>query len=131
MIRAHVEAVLARLREDPALADKVFEGVVQNRPPVYCTVFANNGFREVERFTGPQSTATFTFTVHSVAADPSKAQQVAEHVFTQLLGFTPTVAGRRCRRIRHAVSRPVEADKDLSPWLWFCVDEFDLTSEPA
>jgi hypothetical protein len=130
-IRAHKTAVLDRLKADPFLASITFEGIVTGGPSHYVSVFVNSGFREAERLTGPQATSTFTFTIHSVGSTPDQAQLVAEHVFAQLLDYTPTVTGRRARRIRHAVSQPVQEDRDVTPWIYYCVDQFDLTSEPA
>jgi hypothetical protein len=48
----------------------------------------------------------------------------------QQLDYTPTVAGRQCGSLRHAASQPVQIDRDVSPPLYYCVDEFDLTSDP-
>lgn len=129
-IRAHKNAILARLREDSVLASATFEGVVTDRPQRYCTVFTDSGYRTVERLAGPSATALFTYTVHSVGSTPDQAQAVAEHVFAQLLDFTPTVAGRLCGRLRHAASQPVQQDPDI-PDLYFCVDEFDVSSDPV
>jgi hypothetical protein len=95
-IRAHKTAVLDRLKADPFLASITFEGIVTGGPSHYVSVFVNSGFREAERLTGPQATSTFTFTIHSVGSTPDQAQLVAEHVFAQLLDYTPTVTGRRC-----------------------------------
>ncbi|WP_223690109.1 DUF3168 domain-containing protein [Leifsonia poae] len=135
MIRAHVNAILARLREDTVLQGFTFEGVVlpdvqENRPQRYCTIFTNSGYRTVERLSGPSATATFTYTIHSVGTDPQQAQAVAERVFAQLLDYTPTVVGRQCGRLRHAASQPVQVDTDVKPPLYYCVDQFDLTSDP-
>lgn len=131
MIRAHKQAIIDRLKADPFLAAITFDGLVTDGPSHYASVFMNNGYREAERLTGPPVTATFTATIHSVGTTPDQAQLVAEHVFAQLLGHTPTVTDRQCRRIRHAASQPVQADRDVTPWIWFCADQFDLTSDPA
>lgn len=129
-IRDHANAVLARLRADTVLAGCTFEGVVIDRPDRYCTLFLDNGEWEADRFTGPQDVATFTATIHSVGSTAEQAQMVAERVFAQLLGFTPTVANRYCRRIRHVNSQPVQLDQDVSPPLYWCADTFSFTSSP-
>lgn len=131
MIRAHKNAVLARLREDAILADSTFEGEVSARPARYCTVYVDSGFRQVERFTGGSGVADFSFTIHSVGSTQEQAQLVAERVFAQLLDWTPTIAGRNSRRMRHVASRPVAYDTDIDPPLYFAVDVFDLTTAPA
>lgn len=130
MIRAHKNAVLARLREDAILADSTFGGEVTTRPARYCTVYVDSGFRQVERFTGGSGVADFSFTIHSVGSTQEQAQLVAERVFAQLLDWTPTIAGRNSRRMRHVASRPVAYDTDIDPPLYFAVDVFDLTTAP-
>lgn len=124
-----MNAILSRLREDSVLSTVTFEGAVTDRPQRYCTVFTNSGYRTVERVTGPSATAEFTYTVHSVGSTPMQAQAVAERVFAQLLDYVPTVEGRQCSRLRHAGSQPVQQDFDV-PDLYYCVDQFDLTSDP-
>lgn len=131
MIRAHKNAVLARLKLDSVLSTATFDGEVSGTPSKYCVVYVNSGRRESERFSGPSQFATFAITIHSVGTTAEQAQLVAERVFAQLLDWTPTVVGRNCRRIRHAVSRPVDMDKSVSPVLYYAVDVFDLTSAPA
>jgi hypothetical protein len=132
LIRAHVDAVLERLRADAVLADSTFDGDVTGSPERYCNVYVNNGVRDQTRFTGPQSRAEFSFTIHSVGTDRKQAQLVAERVFAQLLDWTPTVPGRQCLRMRHAVSQPVQKDPDTAdPTYWYGFDVFDLISDPA
>lgn len=130
-IRAVKKALMDRLKEDTVLAPVVFEGVVTNRPNRYVTIFTDSGYRESERFTGGQWTSTQGFTVHSVGTTPDQAQYVAERVFAQLLDHVLVVPGRTCRRIRHASSQPVQQDTDISPPLYYTVDEFDVTHIPA
>jgi hypothetical protein len=124
-------AVLERLREDPFLATTTFEGVVTNRPARYCTLFANNGPTEVSRFSGYESRVLFTYWVHSVGTTPDQAQLVGDHVLGQLLNARLSVAGRRCWPLRHPASQPVQIDRDVTPALWYGVDQFDLVSDPA
>ena len=130
-IRAVKNALLARLREDLTLKNIVFEGVVTARPNRYVAVYSDSGLREAERFTGGQWTSTQSFTIHCVSESPDKAQEIADRVFAQLLDHVLEVPDRRCRRIRHGSSQPVQLDSDVSPPLWYTVDEFDVTSTPA
>lgn len=131
MILAHTNAVLSLLRADATLAGIVFQGVVTNRPARYVTVYTNNGPREVSRLTGPQSAVTFTYIVHSVGQTPEQAQWVAEKVYLQLVDAVPNVPGRVVSPIRSVSSLSVQIDRDIDPPLWYCVDEFDLHTEPA
>lgn len=131
MIRAHVDAVLARLRADSILADSTFDGQVVGTPERYCVVYSSGGVRNSERLTGRSVFADFSFTIHSVGSTAEQARLVEERVIAQLLDWTPTIAGRNCRRMMHVVSRPVDMDKDVSPPLFYGVDVFDLTTAPA
>lgn len=135
-IRDHAAATLARLREDDVLANATHEGLVETdengeRPQRYLSVFSDNGEYEAERVTGPAATVTFTYTLHSVGSDPQQARAVAERAFAQLLGFRPTIPGRRCGRYRHTYSQQIQIDDSVKPPLWFGVDEFELTTDPA
>ena len=129
MIRAHVDAVLARLREDTDL--DVYEGAVPTGSECYVTVWTNSGLRTADRLAGPSSVGTFTFTVHSVGSEPAQAQAVAEHVFTQLLDWTPDIPGYQPRRVRHTATVPVTRDIDGRPPVYFCTDEFTLATQPT
>jgi len=135
MIRKHKAAYLARLREDADLASRVFEGDV---PPLngeprnrYVNVYVNSGVRRVERFMGSQSEATFTYTVHSVSVSADAAQELSDRVMAQTLDHVLIVEGRVCRRLIHTNSQPTAIDRDISPPLWYAVDQFDVTSSPA
>lgn len=131
MIREHINAVLSRLRAHPDLKDIVYQGIVTTRPTKYCSVFVNNGDRTQERYTGGQWTADFTITVHSVGSTPEQAQWVAERVYEQLLGARLSVPGRSARPVRAQSALPVQTDRDVSPPLFYTVDEFGFTTAPA
>jgi hypothetical protein len=133
-IRLHVNAVLARLRQNPILADCTFQGVVEDtpeRPQLFCAVFPDSGFREQSRYTGGQIQETYSFTIHSVGITADQAQHVAELVYTQLLGVVLAIDGRKCWPIRSVVSRPLQIDRDANPAMHYCVDVFELTTQPA
>lgn len=131
MIREHIDAVLARGREDPILATAGFEGLVTNRPQFYWTVYFNSGERRAERLTGLSSTATFTFITHSVGVTPTQAVEVDDRVVTQFLDYQLNVPGRICGRIRHESSTPLSLDRDVSPALWFIANAWSFTSDPS
>jgi hypothetical protein len=133
-IRLHVNAVLARLRQDPILADCTFQGVVEatgERPQLFCAVFPDSGFREQARYTGGQIQETYSFTIHSVGITADQAQHVAELVYAQLLGVVLAIDGRKCWPIRSVVSRPLQIDRDVTPAVHYSVDVFELTTQPA
>lgn len=128
---AHNKALLARLRAHPDLASIVFEGKVMGAPAKYVVVYPSTPSHTVERFTGRNTQQDYTYTVHSVGATPEQALWVADRVIAQLLDHVLVVPGRSCRRLRHPVGRPVDEDEDVTPHLFFTVDQFDLTSSPA
>lgn len=133
MIRAHKNAVLTRLRQDTLLAGRTYEpDEIIKGAEAYCVVYSDNGWQEQSRLTGPLARVTYTYTIHSVARTQDAAQKLAESVYAQLLNWTPTVTGRKCWRIRPAASQPVRKDDDarIIP-LYYGVDVFELTSEPA
>ena len=130
MIRAHAQAIKARLEADTVLAGSTFQGEVLNRPARFCTFYMDSGYREVERFTGAHSQVTFSITVHSAGTTSEQCQLVAERVMAQLLDFTPTVAGFKCRRLIHAASQPMTLDRDVLPPMYFIADQFDLVTTP-
>lgn len=131
-IRLHKRAILARLREVTAIADKVFEGRVPNRTEAYAALHTDTGRYESDRFTGPQGgTVTYRYWLHSIGSTPEQAQAVAECVHRQLIGWRPAVDGYRCSRMVHRASQPTQLDDTVRPPLYFCVDQFDLTSSPT
>ena len=133
MIRAHHDAFMARLREHPMLATCTYDTnpTGATRPERYCVVYSTNGARSAERLTGPDVTADVHHTVHCVGMTTAQAQLVAEKVFEQVLNWTPNIAGRRSRRVRHLGSRPIAVDEEITPNLWFTVDVFGVTRAPA
>lgn len=130
-------AVLARLRADAWLTAATFDDEVtpEERPQRYALVTSNAGVQTAQRLTQAVKATTarreITYTIRSVGTTRAQAIAVADRVAAQLLGFIPTVSGRRCWPIRHAISRPAQKDTDPNPPLWYCVDEFDLTSDPG
>lgn len=131
MIRATAAAIQARLEEDPVLAECTFEGIVTDKPDRYASFFLNSGVRYGDRLSGPDVSADFTLTVHSVGETPYGAQAVAERVLAQLLNYKLIVAGRDCSLLRHTASVPIGTDPDVSPALFYGVDEFSFTSDPV
>ena len=131
MPRAHTDALLARLRADTGLSGVVFEGVVTDRPARYCTVFADQGRHESERLDERQIQSAYRYVIHSIGSTPEQARWVGERVFAQLFDWRPVIPGRTCWRARHVGGQAMQIDRDVSPPLWFVVDEFELRSTPA
>lgn len=133
MIRAHKNAVLARLRSDAALASVVVDGAVDpNAPPVlppYVVVYMDSGRRSVDRISSVTPTqADFRITTHCVGVDVDQAEYLAEKVFSLLLGWTPVVNGWSPVAIQHQRTAPPQTDRSVNPATQYISDVFTFTS---
>jgi hypothetical protein len=124
-VRKTAAAITARLQEDAILNGSTFQGVVQNRPARYLSLFLSGGRREQSRFTGP----SYTMVTHAVGTTPEQAQLVEERAQAKLIDWTPSVDGFQCRRIQHASSQGLEIDTDTSPPLYYLASSYSLTME--
>ncbi len=131
LIEAHAAAVFTRLRADSELTAVVFEGDVAGDPDRYVNVFHDTGFYSAHDFTDSTGDVAVTFTIHSIGKQRWQAVWGSGRVTAQLLGFVPTIAGRRCWRITHEGSQPVRKDTDVTPPKFLAVDRFILRSTPA
>jgi len=137
MIRAHVDALLARLRLHAALATVVVDGIVDpaNPPkdPPYVAVQVDSGVKSVERESSEVPTkADFRITVHSVGVDANQARYFAEKVHDQFLaGWRPVVTGWAPQAVQHRRSTPAQPDTSITPASQYITDVFTLTSRKA
>lgn len=131
LIEKHAEAVLDMIRADPQLATSVFEGDVTGDPERYVNVYHDTGFYSAHDYVDNNVDVEVTFTIHSVGVDRWQASWVSGRVTAALLGIKPVVDGRRCWRITHAGSQPVQKDMDVEPPKFFAVDRFVLRSTPS
>lgn len=136
MIRAHVDALLARLGADAALAGKVIDGIVDPLappvPPPYVAVQVDSGVRTVERESSEQPTqADFRIITHAVGVDANQARYFAEKVLAQFLGWRPVVTGWAPQAVQHRRSSPVQPDTTINPARQYITDVFNLTSRRA
>lgn len=84
-----------------------------------------------DRVTAPQSKdsdAEYVYTVRSVGPIADSALATADVVTAQLVGFTPSVVGRRCSRIKLEDGGVVEMDSSISPPLFYVDQDFLLIS---
>jgi hypothetical protein len=128
--RAHDAAVLARIREIPALSEVVFDGDVEGRPQRYVNVHSNRGIGRADRLAGLGRRTRKTYWVHSVGASKAQADAVAERVIAKLSDWKPDVEGFACERLRHESSQPTQKDVTDKPPIYYAVDVFDLYTEP-
>jgi hypothetical protein len=135
-IRDHVDAVFARLRSDPVLADKVIDVDPRSGDPdtppwpaPYVAVYASNGFDGYGRVACETPTSIhFIFLIHSVGENASQARAVAGKVWLLLTGWKPTVTGWRPNALKRETDTPFYPihDKDFSPELVYTTDRYDL-----
>lgn len=130
MSRAIDNAIFTRLREVIGLP--VFPGgEVEGQPSRYVVVWVNSGARSADRYTNEQINVSKTYTVHSVGLTMEQAGWVNDKVLEQLINFRPTVDAWSFQRLKHAVSRPAQIDRDVNPPLAYLVDQFDLYGVPT
>ena len=136
MIRAHTDALLARLRADSAMAAIVVDGIIDPAaaplPPPYVAMQIDSGVRTVERESSEQPTqANFRITTHAVGVDANQARYFAEKVLAQFLGWRPVVTGWAPQAVQHRRSSPVQPDTTINPAPQHITDVFNLTSRRA
>ena len=136
-MRAHYKAVKARLEASPVLAGNVYNTLAKSADGSLITtsyVILYGGAPDVlndDRVSAPQSKdsdAEYVYTVRSVGVNADAALATADVASTQLIGFVPTLAGRRCQRIRLDDGGSVEMDSSLTPPLFFIDQDFLLIS---
>ena len=144
-IEAHARAVLDLLdadNADPALV--VYDGKVPTNPstgksvpPPYVVVYLTVQTPSAEM--PPDSTSldmdsdrvVLRAYLHSVGANAQAARMVADRCRTQLLGVTPTIAGRECWPIRQDEGLPATRDESTGTLVMDQVDVYRLESVPA
>lgn len=132
-MRAHKAAILARLREEPRLANIVFDSdpdaeSAAARPVQYVVVYSDTGSYEAERLTFNQTVAEYEYEIQCVHATNEAALAVAEAVMGQLMNWRPLVEGRSCWPIRHVSSDEVQRDRALNQF--YTDDVYVLRSTP-
>jgi hypothetical protein len=133
----HVAAVLDRLRDDADLAPRVFRGNATKTPDGkprtrYVTAWVGAPGRAEGRYGGRQDVERYRFTLHATSVDPADAGDLDDAITAQLLGWTPTIAGRVCRPMRCTDEEPAEMqyDADLDPPLYWIASTWELVTEP-
>ncbi|MDT0211241.1 hypothetical protein [Curtobacterium sp. BRD11] len=134
--KQHVDAVLNRLRENTDLAPRVFQGNATKDPSGkprtrYVTAWVGTPRRTEGRYGGRQDVDRYRFTLHATSIDPHDAGDIDDAITAQLLGWTPTIAGRVCRPMRtDEESVEMQYDPDLSPPLYWIPSTWELVTEP-
>lgn len=129
--RDHTRALLEWLREDPELAEIVFDGYVPGTAPSrYVLVFGQSLEHEVDRFAGPQRGLTSRHTIHAIGEVPAEAQYLADRVAARLVGARIPVDGRESGPVRHESGLPVRLDSSIPPAVYFIADDYAWRSTP-
>lgn len=141
-MRAHYQAVKARLHADSALSAKGIYDAVRVDPtqglPVQATyIVLFGGAADVlddGRLSAPQlanSDAEYTYTVRAISTTVDGVMAVMTKVHTQLVGCIPIVAGRNCSPMSLDFSSDVRPDNSVNPPMYFMDCEFILKSSRA
>lgn len=137
----HTNAVLAKIREIPALASKTYAVIVPKdaagnlpaRP--FVVVYPADGVDTQERFTGPRSVQHPRFTLHIVGSSYENVATVAGLVEAQFVsggfGVAPVVAGAHTWGLTWEAPIPVQLDTDVVPPVPYQVIEVGFNVEPA
>lgn len=135
------DALLALIRQDPALADTTFLGELRGpdgaRIPVaaapsrYVLVHGNRGVIRPDRFTGPARRRRKTYWVHAVGQSQRQVEAISERVLARVLNVRLVVPGWVCDPITHEASQPVSVDESSKPPRYLGVDQLDLYASPA
>lgn len=136
----HTNAVLAKIREIPALASKTYavivpkdsNGAFPTRP--YVAVYPADGIDTQSSFTGPRSTQHPRFTLHIVGSSYDNVATVTALVKAKFVvngfGVAPAVAGERTWGLIWSTPQPVQLDDDTVPPIPYQVIELAFDTEP-
>lgn len=135
MSRKQSDAVVARIKEVPQLANAVFKTVAphgQVKP--YVIVHPASGLDTQERFTGPKSTMHPRFTLHVVGSTPDEVESVTDRVkakfIVQGFGVPMVVAGESCRGLWWEAPTPIQVQTDPQPTVIYQVVELGWDADP-
>ena len=126
------DAVLARLRANTLLADKVYEfqqedeGDPSPLPLPYVMVFSDTATHRSDRAANQSENALFNYTLHVAGSSRTQVNATMAEVVKQLLNWRPVVPGRTCWKMAHNFSTPLNTRDDLRPPLFYIVDEWAL-----
>lgn len=137
--RPLIDAVLAQLRADTALADKVHFGAVPDPEhtdapldPPYVVVHADTGTGERERLSSTTTTRTdITLTVQAVGGTATQALWWSDRAAARLMDHRPVVAGYTCEPLRHTDSAAIEQVTEFTPTIHYSSDDYVLTARSA
>lgn len=141
MARAQLaDAFLTRARAAPGPALAVHDGAVPNSPtapkPPYAVVhfrfITPDGERapdlvDIEDSAQPVEMRAY---VHAAGGNAAAAREVADRVYGQVFGWTPTISGLECWPVRHDDSQPPDRD-ETNGLVIVALDVYRLQSVPT
>lgn len=137
MLKAHYDAVKARLEEHVALSGKVHDAVRVNDAGEFVRaayVVLTAGMPETggdrhARSQTHQDNAVFDFKLRAVGTSVNAVMGLLDAVSSQWLGWVPTVAGRRCFAMRYPRQEAaVLPELSVRPPLFYADVEYTLRS---
>jgi len=132
MSRAHAQALLEHLQDETPDTLPVFDTRAPDGAALpYVVLHAGVGTRERTRLGTRVDRTLLSPQTTSVGATPDQARWAAERVHDALVDVRITVDGQQPARLRHNLSRPPEPDLDEDPPVFFVVDLWTLTTNPA
>lgn len=131
MLRAHADAVLARLTTAaPALT--VYDGTAPYPCPTpYLLVIFDGVPEAVDRLTGDQWQAMCGWQASAVGKSRREVQWAAEKARDALKGWVPVVTGRVCGPVKRVASDGVFRDDDVTPPVLVGVDRYEFLTLEA
>lgn len=140
-MKQHTDAVLARIREIPAVASKTYAVVVpkdgNGAPPArpYVVVYPADGIDTQERFTGGRNEQHPRFTLHIVGSSYDNVATVTALVKAKFIsdgfGIPLVITDERTRNLYWSSPVPVQVDTDVVPAIPYQVIELGFDSEPV
>jgi len=136
-VKAEYAAVSARLQADTALLvrDTVYAASGDVFQGSYLVLFGGAPDELDDQRSSRQqdvsSRAVYVYTTRCVSQTPDGVRSVIDKAMTQLIGFTPTISGRKCWAITMTHSTDVQPDTSVKPILFYADLEFTLVSDRA
>lgn len=136
---ALADAFLTRARAAPGPALPVYHGAVPSTPPpkppfvvVHFRFITSDGERAPEFVDIEDKTQQLDMRayVHSAGQNAMAALEVADRIYSQVLGWAPTVGGAECWPVRHDDSQPPDRD-ETNGLVVTAVDVYRLVTIPA
>jgi len=125
------DTVLARAREHPKLADKIWmsetnEGDPSPLPLPYIMIFADNGQRTDPLMSNTSAMIYFNYTVHYVGETRQQVDALADAFYKQWDVWRPVIPGIRSFKMKANFSTPDNTNDAIKPPLLYRVDEWGL-----